>query len=207
MAAKSPAAHPSHWLLKTEPEKFSIQDLEASQNQTTFWNGIRNYQARNFLRDDVRLEDRVLLYHSGTAQPAVVGTAVVVRAGYPDHTALDPTSEYFDPKSTAENPIWYMIDIKLERVFPRPVTLEELRRTASLKTMELLRRGSRLSVQPVRAGDFNTILDMAEEAAVAAGACQDAKLAPGVSSRARNHPKMAKPQAQQRRQQPRRGRR
>src|SRR4051812_36015503 len=100
-----PAApkEPGYWLVKTEPDFFSIQDLAKCRNQTTFWHGVRNYQARNFMRDDMRLGDRVLVYHSGADPPAVVGMASVSKLAYPDHTALDPKSDYYDPKATVEN--------------------------------------------------------------------------------------------------------
>jgi predicted RNA-binding protein with PUA-like domain len=159
---------PNYWLVKTDPETFSVQDLAAAKDQTTFWNGVRNYQARNFMRDGMRRGDRVLVYHSGE-QSAVVGTAVVAREAYPDHTALDPQSEYYDPKATRENPIWCMVDLRLESVFPRPLPLAVLRQVAELKAMELLRKGSRLSVQPVRKREFETILKLAQSSRGAPG--------------------------------------
>jgi predicted RNA-binding protein with PUA-like domain len=149
------------WLLKTEPESFSIQDLAKAPKQTTFWAGVRNYQARNFMRDEMAVGDRVLLYHSSTDQPAVVGTATVSRAGYPDYTSWDPNDSHYDSASTEANPRWFMVDIRLERIFKEPLPLEKLRGVAALKEMELLRKGSRLSVQPVRKGEFETILKLA----------------------------------------------
>ena len=119
-----------YWLLKTEPESFSIDDLAEAAKQTTFWDGVRNYQARNLLRDDIQPGDGVLFYHSGGSQPAVAGTAVVVRGGYPDHTALDPKSDHYDPASTAENPRWFMVDIRFEKKFDQPLTLDALRKVA-----------------------------------------------------------------------------
>jgi predicted RNA-binding protein with PUA-like domain len=148
---------PRFWLFKSEPESFSIQHLAAAPQQTTSWDGVRNYQARNFLRDEIKLGDRVLFYHSSVDPPAVVGTAVVVRDGYPDATAWQKSNHHFDPKSSAENPIWYMVDIRLERIFAQPQTLEDLRQLPALAKMELLRRGSRLSVQPVTKREFDTI--------------------------------------------------
>lgn len=156
-----PAAR-KYWLFKSEPEAFSIDDLARAPGQTTFWDGVRNYQARNMLRDDVQPGDGVLFYHSNAEPTAVVGTAVVVRAGYPDHTAWDRQSAHPDPKSPPENPLWYMVDIRLERVFERPLTLEALRQQPALKGMELLRRGSRLSIQPVRPAEWKAILQLAE---------------------------------------------
>jgi predicted RNA-binding protein with PUA-like domain len=149
------------WLFKSEPSEFSIDDLQQAKNQTTHWDGVRNYQARNLLRDEIKVGDRVLFYHSSTDPNAIVGVARVVREGYPDHTALDPKNPHYDPKASAHDPRWFMVDIQLERIFERPVTLAELRQVAALKEMELLRRGSRLSVQPVRATEFQRILKMA----------------------------------------------
>ncbi len=151
------------WLVKTEPETFSIQDLAASKNQTTCWDGVRNYQARNFLRDEMRVGDKVLFYHSSTDPTAIVGTAKVVREGYPDPTAWDPASPYYDPKSSPENPRWYMVDLQLEKIFPRPLTLQELREVPELEGMELLRKGSRLSVQPVSQEHYDVILRLAKK--------------------------------------------
>jgi len=149
------------WLVKTEPESFSIQDLAAAPKRTTGWSGVRNYQARNFMRDEMKAGDRVLFYHSSTEQPAVVGTAKVVREGHPDPTAWDKGDHHYDAASTPDNPRWFMVDIQLEQVFKQPLLLEKLRGVASLKEMELLRKGSRLSVQPVRKGEFEVILKLA----------------------------------------------
>lgn len=151
------------WLLKTEPETYSIANLAAEKKQTTFWNGVRNYQARNFLRDAMKLGDTVLLYHSNADPPAVVGTAKVVREGYPDHTAWDPTNDYYDPQSTVENPRWFMVDVQLVEIFAEPLTLPQLREMPELAQMELLRKGSRLSVQPVREEEYAAILRRASK--------------------------------------------
>jgi len=150
-----------YWLVKTEPESFSIQDLAAAPKQTTCWDGVRNYQARNFLRDEMKLGDRVLVYHSSTDPPAVVGTAKIVRESYPDPTAWDKKDHHYDPASTPDNPRWFMVDIQLDEIFEQPLPLERLRSVAALKEMELLRRGSRLSVQPVRKSEFEAILKLA----------------------------------------------
>ena len=150
-----------YWLMKTEPTTYSIDDLAAEKTQTTSWEGVRNYQARNLLRDDIKQGDRVLFYHSACKEPAVVGTAVVTREGYPDSHAFDRKSKYFDAKSNPDDPTWYMVDIKLEQKFYQPVTLAELRDRAGLKGMVLLQKGSRLSVQPVKKMEFDTILKMA----------------------------------------------
>ncbi len=150
-----------YWLMKTEPTTYSIEDLAKEPKQTTCWEGVRNYQARNLLRDEIKKGDRVLFYHSACKEPAVVGTAVVSREGYPDSHAFDRRSKYYDPKSDPENPRWFMVDVKLETKFKAPVTLAQLREQPSLKEMVLLQKGSRLSVQPVRKKEFDKILKLA----------------------------------------------
>ena len=148
------------WLMKSEPGEFSIQDLKNRPNQTEPWDGVRNYQARNFMRDDMRIGDRVLFYHS-RINPSVVGTARIVKESYPDHTAWDRSSAHFDPKSTPEKPIWCMVDIQFEAEFPRPLPLPELRSIPELKDMVLLKKGNRLSIFPVTASEFKTVLSLA----------------------------------------------
>jgi len=155
-----------YWLMKTEPEVFSIEDLKSRPGQTEPWNGVRNYQARNFMRDDMRREDRVLFYHSNAAPPGVVGTARVAREGYPDPSAWDPDSPYFDPRSTPESPVWMMVDVRFESLFAAPLTLERLRREPALSNMMLLRKGMRLSVQPVTPEEFAAVLRLAERMAL-----------------------------------------
>ncbi len=150
-------AKPQFWLFKTEPNTYSIDDLAQEPNQTTCWEGVRNYQARNMLRDQIKKGDRVLVYHSNAKPPAVAGTAKVVRAGYPDHFACDPSSKYYDAACDANEPRWFMVDIRLQTVFRQPVPLPELRRHQALSKMELLRKGSRLSIQPVRMEEFELI--------------------------------------------------
>lgn len=152
-----------YWLVKSEPECFSIDHLAAAPKQTTFWSGVRNYQARNMLRDDMKPGDRVLYYHSNAEPSAVVGLATVVRPGYPDHTAEEQSDDHYDPKHTKSNPIWYMVDIRFDEKFPRALALEELRGVPALKDMELLKRGSRLSVQPVRKPEFDAIVKLAHQ--------------------------------------------
>ena len=152
------------WLVKTEPECFSIQHLAASPLKTTCWDGVRNYQARNFLVA-MRLGERVLIHHSSTNPPAVVGTAIVVREAYPDPTARDPLNEHYDPKASLDNPIWQMVDLQLDEVFPEPLGMDRLRSIPALAKMELLRKGSRLSVQPVSEQEFITILELAHAGA------------------------------------------
>lgn len=150
----------NHWLFKSEPTCFSLEDLKNLPDATEHWDGVRNYQARNFLRDQIKLGDRVFFYHSNTAEPAIVGIAQVVREGYPDWTAFDPENDHFDPRSAPEKPIWYMVDVRFVRALPRPITLAELRGIPALAGMALLNR-SRLSVQPVREEEWDLILKLA----------------------------------------------
>ena len=153
-----------YWLLKSEPTVFGIADLEAAPGQTTPWEGVRNYQARNFLRDGVRLGDRAFFYHSGTASPGIVGIVEVARAGYPDETAFDPASPYHDPASTPDNPRWYRVDVRLVRRLRRAVALAELKRhQGALGDFALLRRGNRLSVLPVTPAQWAFVLGLEDE--------------------------------------------
>jgi predicted RNA-binding protein with PUA-like domain len=142
--------------MKSEPSAFSIQDLARAPGQTAFWDGVRNYQARNLLRDEVRVGDGVLFYHSSADPPVVAGTATVVRAASPDPTQFDPASGHADPAATREAPRWYGVHVKLERIFARPIPLDELRQMPALAGMVLLQR-SRLSVQPVTAAEWAVI--------------------------------------------------
>ena len=148
------------WLIKSEPETFSIQDLAKAPKKTTSWEGVRNYQARNFLRA-MKRGDLAIYYHSNAEPPAAVGIARIVREAYPDPTAWDPTSDYHDPKASPDNPLWSMVDVQLVEIFPREIPLEELRGVKALAGMELLRRGSRLSVTPVTLAEFRTIEKLA----------------------------------------------
>jgi predicted RNA-binding protein with PUA-like domain len=150
--------------MKSEPGAFSIQDLEKAPKGTTGWDGVRNYQARNYMRL-MKRGDQVLFYHSNADPPAVAGVAQVVRQAYPDHTAFDSDDIHYDPKSTPTKPIWDMIDIRLVQIFPQPISLDQLRQDPGLKQMELLRKGSRLSVQPVRPEEWKIILALAKKQA------------------------------------------
>ncbi len=152
-----------YWLFKSEPTTYSFADLMGEKGRRTHWDGVRNYQARNLLRDDVQVGDGVLFYHSSTKPMAVIGTATIVREGYPDDTAWDPASDHPDPKSTPDNPIWYMVDIKAKAELARPVTLEEIKQTPGLEKMALVNR-SRLSVQPVRPEEYRLIVDLGSRA-------------------------------------------
>jgi predicted RNA-binding protein with PUA-like domain len=152
----------NHWLLKSEPDTFSIDDLAARPRRTTAWDGVRNYQARNMLRDSVRKGDTAFFYHSSCAVPGIAGIVSVVKGGYPDATALDPRHAHFDPDSTADEPRWYVIDVKLQRKFSRIITLDELRKHAggALEDLVVLKRGNRLSVTPVTKMNWDFILTL-----------------------------------------------
>ena len=150
----------NYWLFKTEPESFSIEDLKKSKNQTTFWDGVRNYRARNILRDEIKKGDGVLFYHSSTEPLAVMGYCKVVKEGYPDHTQFDPKNDHFDPKAKKDSPTWFMVDIKLVKEFKTPVTLDQIRANPKLKNITLIQRGNRLSVMPVSKSEFEEILRM-----------------------------------------------
>jgi len=152
-----------HWLLKTEPGVFSFDDLLQAPDQTTGWNGIRNYQARNFLRDEMKEGDRVLIYHSSADPPAVAGLAEVVKAGYPDPTQFDSKDDHYDSESTPGAPRWYQVDVKGVRKLRRPVSLQEIRETKALSKLPLVQRGQRLSVQPVGEKEFAVIIRMGEK--------------------------------------------
>ena len=150
-----------YWLMKSEPSCFSLDDLEKSPAGTAAWDGVRNFQARNLLRDEIRVGDGVLFYHSSCAEPAIVGLAEVVRSGYPDHTAQDSRSDHFDPKASPDHPIWYMVDVKFRSRLPRPLTRDDLRVHPVLAGMMVLQRGSRLSVQPVTKDEWRAVLTLA----------------------------------------------
>ncbi len=145
-----------YWLMKSEPDCFSIDDLQAVGIEA--WDGVRNYQARNMLRDQIKIGDGVLFYHSNCKNPAIVGIAEVVREGYPDHTALDPRAKHFDPKARDEQPIWYMVDVKYIRHLGQPLTRDDLRRHPVLSGMGVLKKGNRLSVMPVTAEQWQAIV-------------------------------------------------
>lgn len=149
------------WLFKSEPDVFSIGDLERAPKKTTFWDGVRNYQARNFLRDQIGVGDGVLFYYSSSDPLGIAGTATVVKAGYPDHTAFNPKDPHYDEKSDPEKPTWFMVDIKLAQKFDTLLTREQLQKTPALKGMVLLQRGSRLSIQPVTPAEWQAILNLA----------------------------------------------
>lgn len=146
-----------HWLVKSEPASFSFEDLIAAPEHTTGWDGVRNYQARNYLRDEMRAGDMVFFYHSSAQPTAIVGIGEIVREAYPDPTALDPCDPHHDARASRDDPIWYQVDIVARRRFVEVATLDELRELPALGGMVLLRRGSRLSVQPVDAAHWEVI--------------------------------------------------
>ncbi len=139
----------AYWLFKTEPDAFSIDDLVSRPNQTEPWDGVRNYQARNFLRDGVKVGDKVFIYHSSCKTVGIAGVAGVVKAGYPDTTQFDPESKYFDPKSTPDNPRWFRVDVKFEEKFSQVLPLSTIKRMENIKELALVKKGARLSVMPV----------------------------------------------------------
>ena len=149
-----------YWLFKSDPDEFSWNDLKKSKNQTTFWDGIRNYQARNFIRDEMKKGDEVLFYHSNSDPLAIMGTCEIVKEGYPDLTQFDSKNDHFDPKADKKNPTWFMVDIKLVKEFNTPIALAEIKANSKLKSMKLLQRGQRLSVIPVTKAEWDEILKM-----------------------------------------------
>jgi predicted RNA-binding protein with PUA-like domain len=148
----------NYWLMKSEPTAFSIDDLKDMPKQTEHWDGVRNYQARNMMRDQMKVGDQVFFYHSNCKVPGIVGIMEVVRESYPDHTAYEPQSKYFDPKSSPEKPRWFMVDIKYIRHTRRVIPLTELKDCEPLENMQLVRKGNRLSILPVSAAEWKIIL-------------------------------------------------
>ena len=147
-----------YWLMKSEPNAYSIDDLE--RDGYTYWDGVRNYQARNFMRDEMKIGDRVIFYHSNTEPPTAVGIAEVVKESYPDFSAFDPKDKHFDPKSKEEKPTWYMVDIKFVKKFKKIVPLQEMKQNPKLQDMKLVQRGNRLSVMPITKEEFDEIVRM-----------------------------------------------
>lgn len=139
----------NYWLMKSEPSCFSIDDLMKAKKQTTHWDGVRNYQARNMLRDQIKNGDQVFYYHSNAPETGIIGICEVVREGYPDFTAFEPDNDHYDPKSSEDNPRWFMVDIQYKKKFPDVLTLQMLKSCPELEGMRLLQKGNRLSVMPV----------------------------------------------------------
>ncbi len=150
-----------YWLVKSEPDSFSFDDLLASPARTTSWDGVRNFQARNFMRDEMKAGDLVFFYHSSTDPAAIVGIAEVARESYPDHTAFDAKDSHFDPKSKRDAPTWMMVDLRAREALPKPLTLADLRGVKGLEKMVLLQKGSRLSVQPVTKTEWEIVCRVA----------------------------------------------
>jgi predicted RNA-binding protein with PUA-like domain len=150
----------NYWLMKSEPDSFSIIDLYNRPGRTEHWDGVRNYQARNMMRDEMKLDDQVFFYHSNCDEPGVVGIMEVVREGYPDFTAFDPENKHFDPKSDPSNPRWIMVDVKHVRTLSRTITLRELKEKPELANLALIKRGNRLSIMPVTKNQWDFILSL-----------------------------------------------
>lgn len=142
-----------YWLMKTEPTTYSIDDLE--KQTITPWEGVRNYQARNFMRDQMKIGDKVLFYHSNTTPPGIVGLAEVCKEAYPDYFALDASSKYFDPKATEDNPIWMMVDVKFVKKFKTIISLDDIKNRPELSNMMVIKKGMRLSIQPVTKEEYD----------------------------------------------------
>ncbi|MEQ8288349.1 MAG: EVE domain-containing protein [Gammaproteobacteria bacterium] len=149
-----------YWLMKSEPSEFSIDDLKNRPKKTEPWDGVRNYQARNMMRDEMKKGDLVFFYHSNCEEPGIVGIMTVAKEGYPDHTAFDPDDKHFDPKSDPDNPRWFYVDVKYKRKLGRTITLTELREHKPLQKMKLLQKGNRLSIMPVSKKEWDYILGL-----------------------------------------------
>ena len=151
---------PNYWLMKSEPGEFSIDDLRALPSKTEPWDGVRNYQARNMMRDEMKPGDKAFFYHSACEEPGIVGIVKIAGKPYPDPTAFDPEDKHFDPKSDRDHPRWFLVDVKFVRKLKRTISLSELKEHDALAEMVLVRRGNRLSVMPVRESDWDYILDL-----------------------------------------------
>lgn len=154
----------NYWLMKTEPDSFRIDDLAGKPKKTEHWDGVRNYQARNMMRDEMKKGDLIFFYHSNCKEPGIVGIAKVVKEGYPDFTAFETKNNYYDPKSDPAKPRWYMVDVQLVRKLKRNISLQELKNYKSLADMPLLQRGNRLSVMPVSKKHWDFILKQENKA-------------------------------------------
>ena len=150
----------NYWLIKSEPEDFSIDDLKALFPRTEPWDGVRNYQARNMMRDQMRMGDMAFFYHSNCKEMGIVGIMEIVRESYPDYTSWDSDGNHFDPKSTEENPRWFMVDVKYQRHLSRLISLSELKRYSQLSELPLVKRGNRLSLMPVQSTEWEFILSI-----------------------------------------------
>lgn len=149
-----------YWLMKSEPSTFGISDLASRPNQTEPWEGVRNYQARNFMRDDMQIGDEAFFYHSNCSEPGIVGIVKIVKAAYPDSFAFDKKSQYYDPKSTPDNPRWFMVDVKLTQRFDSTISLAALKENPLLNEWALVKKGNRLSILPVTSEQWQIVLNM-----------------------------------------------
>lgn len=149
-----------YWLMKSEPSTFGISDLASRPNQTEPWEGVRNYQARNFMRNDMQVGDEAFFYHSNCSEPGIVGIVKIVKAAYPDSFAFDKKSQYYDPKSTPDNPRWFMVDVKLTQRFDSPISLAALKENPLLNEWALVKKGNRLSILPVTSEQWQIVLNM-----------------------------------------------
>ncbi|MFI4937092.1 MAG: EVE domain-containing protein [Candidatus Berkiellales bacterium] len=152
-----------YWLLKTEPSTFSIDDLCRAKNQTTSWEGVRNYKARNFLRDGMKVGDLAFFYHSSCKVPAIVGIVQITRAGYPDPSAFNPASPYYDPKTSRDHPRWFMVDVKFKEQLDPPFPLSAIKELSHLGSLALIQKGNRLSVIPITSQQWQAILSAAKK--------------------------------------------
>ena len=148
---------PRYWLLKSEPESFSIDHLAQQPGKKTDWTGVRNFQARNFMRDEMKKGDLCFFYHSSAEPTAVMGTVEITQESHPDPTQFDKKSDYFEPRATKETPVWFLVEVHLKEKFKKPVTLSEIKKTKGLEKMVLVQKGSRLSIQPVSANEWEII--------------------------------------------------
>ena len=150
----------NYWLMKSEPDVFGIDHLKNLPKKTDHWDGVRNYQARNMMRDEMKKGDLVFFYHSNCTEPGIVGIMKVVREAYPDHTAFDPEEKYYDPKSDPDNPRWYMVDVQYQRNTKRTITLAELKGYQELEGCPLVRKGNRLSIMPFSKAQWDFVLEL-----------------------------------------------
>ena len=150
----------AYWLFKSEPDVFGIDDLAAQPDRTDHWDGVRNYQARNFMRDRMAVGEQGFFYHSNTKVPGIVGVIEIARAAYPDHTAFDPEDPHYDPRSDPDNPRWYMVDVRFVRKLDRTITLTELKEHPELTDLQLVKKGNRLSVMPIEDHHWDFILSL-----------------------------------------------
>lgn len=152
----------NHWLFKSEPSCFSIDDLVKKPKQTEHWDGVRNFQVRNMLRDEIKVGDEGFFYHSSCNPPGIAGIVKVVKAGYPDYTAWNPEADHYDPRSSREKPLWYMVDVQFVKKFPRLISLDEIKHHPQLQSMVITRKGNRLSITRVSPQEWKTINTLAK---------------------------------------------